>query len=129
MKTDADELAVLNEITERVIGCAYRVSNTLGTGFLEMVYENALAIELRKQGLSCEQQLPINVWYEGQLVGEFFADLIVESEVLVELKAISDLHEFHTAQCLNYLRATQKRLCLLLNFGQPRVQVKRIIFN
>lgn len=117
----------LNRITERVIGCAYTVSNTLGTGFLEKVYENALAHELRKNGLAVAQQHPIKVLYDGVVVGDFVADLLVEHEVLVELKAVKAFDDVHLAQCLNYLKATGRSLCLLLNFGTPKVQVKRVV--
>ena len=117
----------LNSITERVIGCAYTVSNTLGAGFLEKVYENALAYELRKNGLDVIQQHPIQVLYDGVVVGDFVADLLVEHEVLVELKTVRAFDDVHLAQCLNYLKATGKSICLLLNFGTPKVQVKRVV--
>jgi GxxExxY protein len=94
------------EITERVIGCAFKVSNTLGVGFLEKVYENALAYEIRKAGLHVEQQIVLNVHYEGILVGTYAADLLVEHEVLIELKVAKNLEDSHLAQCLNYLKAT-----------------------
>jgi GxxExxY protein len=112
-------------LTERIIGCAYTVANTLGAGFLEKVYENALAHELRKAGLSVAQQHGIAVHYDGILVGDFVADLLVEDTVLVELKATRDHSDFYTAQCLNYLKATGKQTCLLLNFGKARIDVKR----
>jgi GxxExxY protein len=123
---DADERR-LNEITERVIGCAYVVSNALGHGFLEKVYENALAHELRKARLAVEQQKIIKIRYDGIVVGDYVADLLVEGVVLVELKAVKILDEVHTAQCLNYLKATGLKICLLFNFGTPRVQLKRIV--
>ncbi len=116
-------------ITEKIIGCAYTVANTLGSGFLEKVYENALAYELRKAGLHVVQQHAIQVRYHGVVVGDFAADLLVERCVLVELKAVSGLEQFHIAQCMNYLRATGLRVCLLINFGRPRVQVKRIVLG
>ncbi|HEX5271126.1 MAG TPA: GxxExxY protein [Gemmataceae bacterium] len=119
------EEARLNEITERIIGAAFKVSNALGCGFLEKVYENALAHELRKSGLKAAQQHPIPVYYDGEQVGDFFADILVEDEVLVELKAARAIDPSHEAQCLNYLTATGKVICLLLNFGKPRVEVKR----
>ena len=114
----------INVLTERIIGCAFKVSNTLGCGFLEKVYENALVHELRKQGLKAEAQKPISVYYDGVLVGEFFADILVEDTVILELKATIDHHAVFVAQCLNYLKATGKSLCLLLNFGKapPRKQ-------
>jgi GxxExxY protein len=117
----------VNQITEKIIGCAYKVSNHLGTGFLEKVYENALRIEIQKTGLKVEQQKPIRVLYEGVIVGEFFADLLIENSVLIELKAVRSLDDVHMAQCLNYLRATNLKICLLINFGKPKVELKRII--
>lgn len=121
-----DETA-LNEITRTIIGCAYRVSNVLGVGFLEKVYENALAHELRKVDLTVCQQQPVKVEYDGVVVGEYVADLVVQSCVLVELKAAKHLDEAHAAQCLNYLAATGQHVCLLLNFGTAKVQVKRFV--
>ena len=125
---NADE-AALNRISERIIGCAYTVSNALGCGFLEKVYENALAHELRKAGLAFTQQYGIAVKYDGVVVGEYAVDLLVEQSVLVELKAVRALDEVHRAQCLNYLKATGLRVCLLLNFGLPRVTISRIVQN
>jgi len=116
-----------NGITEKIIGCVYRVSNTLGAGFLEKVYENALAIELEQSGLKVEQQLPIKVHYKGQLVGDFAADLLVEDRVIVELKAARTFDEVHAAQCVNYLRALNLKVCLLVNFGRSRAVIKRIV--
>ncbi len=117
----------VNEITEKVIGCLYQVSNTLGCGFLEKVYENASGIAIAKTGLQVQQQYPIQVRYDGVVVGEYFADLLVEELVLVEMKAVKLLEEIHTAQCLNYLRATGLPVCLLVNFYRPKVEIKRII--
>ncbi|MBD2209745.1 GxxExxY protein [Calothrix sp. FACHB-156] len=119
----------MDKITEKVIGCAFRVGNGLGCGFLEKVYENALAYELRKSGLLVEQQSEIQVRYDGIVVGQFFADLLVEDLVLIELKAVKSLEEKHFAQCLNYLKATNLKVCLLINFGNPKVEIKRIAHN
>ncbi|MGD8457295.1 MAG: GxxExxY protein [Anaerolineales bacterium] len=119
----------INDITEKIIGCAFTVSNTLGAGFLEKVYENALVHELRKTGLDVKQQYPIHVYYDEQLVGEYTADLFVEDCVLVELKAVKAIDEIHTSQCMNYLKATEQKVCLLLNFGKPKIQIKRIVHN
>lgn len=116
----------LNGLTERIIGCAFKVSNTLGCGFLEKVYENALVHELRKNGFKAEPQHPINVLYDGVVVGEYYADILVDDTVILELKAVTDHHDIFTAQCLNYLKATGKPLCLLLNFGKPKVEIKRL---
>jgi len=107
----------LNALTERIIRCAFRVSNTLGSGFLEKVYENALTVEMDGEGLSVQQQHPVKVSYRGEVVGDYFADLLVEDSIIVELKAVKMLDEIHMAQCLNYLKATGLKLCLLLNFA------------
>lgn len=103
------------------------MGHALGCGFLEKVYENALAIELRRGGLQVEQQHGIAVYYEGQVVGDFVADMLVEGQVVVELKASKLLDDVHMAQCLNYLKATGLCVCLLINFGKPKVEVKRIV--
>jgi len=121
--------AEINQVTERIINCVYRVSNTLGTGFLEKVYENALAIELQQNGLKVQQQHLIRVFYGDHPVGDFSADLLVEDCVIVELKAARTLNEVHSAQCLNYLKATGLKVSLLVNFGQPRAAVKRIVLD
>jgi GxxExxY protein len=128
MNTDEHRWEV-NRITERIIGCAFTVSNGLGSGFVEKVYENALAHELRKTGLEVTQQYPIKVYYDGIVVGEFFADLLVQRKVLVELKSIKTLTEKEHTQCLNYIKATKLPLCLLINFGNPKVEIKRIAGN
>ena len=117
----------LNQLSEEVIGAAYRVSNTLGCGYLEKVYENALAVELRNRGRRIVQQAAMTVLYGGQVVGEYYADLLVEHSLVVELKAVRSLDSIHEAQCLNYLRASRLRLCLLMNFARPRVDVRRIV--
>src|SRR5687768_8695458 len=103
----------INRITERIIGCAHRVSNALGSGFLEKIYENALVFELQQSRLRVQQQHPIKVHYRNVLVGDFSADLLVEECVIVELKVVKALNEVHSAQCLNYLKATGLKLCLL----------------
>ena len=121
------QLDEINQITEKVIGCAFTVSNGLGAGFLEKVYENALAHEIRKAGLSVVQQYGVPVYYDEVMVGDYVADLLVEAHVLVELKAVKALDKIHLAQCLNYLKATHLPICLLINFGKPRLEIKRII--
>jgi GxxExxY protein len=113
-----------DDLTQEIIGCAYKVHNALGAGFLERVYENALRIELEKLGLRVKQQEPINVTYEGQVVGEYYADLWVDERVLIEVKAVQALVKQHEVQLVNYLSATRIESGLLLNFG-PSVQVKR----
>jgi GxxExxY protein len=116
----------LSRITDAVIGRSFAVLNTLGAGFLEKVYENALARELRKAGMNVYQQCAVDVTYDGVVVGSYFADILVENAVVVELKVVNALAPAHTAQGLNYLRATGLPLCLLLNFGNPKLQVKRV---
>jgi GxxExxY protein len=117
----------LDQITEAVIGCAHRVSNSLGAGFLEKVYENALAVELRLSGIGSVQQQKIEVSYKDVIVGDYIADLLVEKCVLVEVKAVKALEDIHITQCLNYLKATSLSVCLLINFGTPKAVVKRIV--
>ena len=127
---DPDEIRTqTNQLTEKIINCAYRVSNTLGAGFLEKVYENALAIELQQNGLKATQQHPIMVHYGGNLAGDFIADLLVDDHVIVEIKAAKALDDAHTAQCMNYLKATGIKVCLLVNFGKPRVDIRRIVLD
>ena len=120
-------MAAINEITKSTIGCAFRISNGLGSGFLEKVYENALAHEIRKAGHRVEQQAKIKVYYDGIVVGDYVADMLVEDKVLLEIKAVQTLADVHIAQCLNYLAATQLPVCLLINFGTPKVQIKRLV--
>ena len=121
----ADEIRI-NALSERIIGYAFRVLNTLGAGFLEKVYENALAHEMREARLSVAQQKGITVYYNGTVVGDYVADLVVEETIVVELKASKTLEPAHTAQCINYLKATGMHLCLLLNFGRPRLEIHRV---
>ena len=116
------------EITDKIIAAFYKVYNTLGYGFLEKVYDNAVVIELRKQGLEVISQAPITVFYEDNVVGEYFADLLVANAVIIELKAAKDLADEHEAQLLNYLKATPHEVGLLLNFG-PKPQFKRKAFE
>ena len=113
-----------DDLTHKIIGCAYKVHNALGPGFLEKVYENSLRIELERLGLEVKQQEPINVMYDGFVVGEYFADLWVDERVVIELKASQVLVKRHEVQLVNYLAATGIDCGLLLNFG-PSVEVKR----
>lgn len=125
---NADEHRLdLDALTHAVIGCAYRVSNELGCGYVEKVYRNAMLRVLERAGLKAEKEAPISVLFDGVVVGEFFADLLVEGVVLVELKAVRELDELHWAQCLNYLKATKLPVCLLINFGSTRIQLKRFV--
>src|ERR1700722_16116681 len=108
----------LNELSGQVIGCALTVLNTLGAGFLEKVYENALALEVRAAGLSVVQQCGARMYYHDMVVGEYFVDLLVEDALLVELKTVKALDDVHRVQCINYLKATDRQPCLLLQFRQ-----------
>jgi GxxExxY protein len=116
------------ETTEKIIKAFYNVYNKLGYGFLEKVYENALLIELKKSGFICEKQKPICVFYENEIVGDFFADIIVNNTIILELKACELLIKDHELQVVNYLKATDIEVALLLNFGK-NPQVKRKIYS
>jgi GxxExxY protein len=115
------------DVTETVIGCAYRVYNKMGFGFLESVYEKCLLIELRKEGLDTESQKPITVYYENEIVGEFIADIIVNNTIILELKSVRRIIKAHEVQLVNYLIATGKPVGLILNFGERKVEIKRKI--
>ncbi|HUV40868.1 MAG TPA: GxxExxY protein [Sedimentisphaerales bacterium] len=115
------------ELTERIIGCAYRVYNKMGFRFVESVYEKSLLIELKKDGLTAESQKPIIVHYENEIVGEFKADILVEDTAILELKSIRQINRAHEVQLVNYLVATGKPVGLVLNFSEQKVQVKRKI--
>jgi GxxExxY protein len=116
-----------DQITENVIGAAFEVSNTLGCGFAEKVYERGLTEEIRLRGLKVKAQAPMCVLYKGKTVGEYFTDLLVEEQVIVELKCIENLAPEHTAQCLNYLKASHLKVALLLNFQRPKLAWKGIV--
>ena len=113
------------EITHRIIGAAYKVFNTLGFGFLESVYKKAMIIELTKDNLGVETEKPLKVYYDNQVVGDFFADLFVEETVVVELKSVENLTKAHEVQLVNYLNCLEKDIGLLINFGPSGVEVKR----
>jgi GxxExxY protein len=119
----------LNRLSEQIIGCAFTVANTLGSGFVEKVYENAMTLEMRARGISAEQQRGIVVLYNGSIIGQYAADILVEESIIIEVKATKATDPGQLAQCRNYLKATGLRLCLLINFGGPRVQVRRIVLN
>jgi GxxExxY protein len=116
-----------NELSRTIIGCAMKVSSALGPGFLEKVYENALVHEMRRAQLEVRQQAPLKVTYDGVVVGEYTADIIVEDHVIVELKAAKAIDASHQAQMLNYMRATGIQLGLLLNFGAKSLGIKRMV--
>ena len=115
------------ELTGKILECAFAVHNSLGAGFLEKVYENALVLELRSSGIACEQQRPLKVTYKGAVVGDYQADMVVEGKVLIELKACSALDSNHEAQLMNYLRASGLHVGLLLNSGRPKLEYRRFV--
>jgi GxxExxY protein len=119
----------LESIVERVIGAAYEVSNVLGPGFLEKVYERALYHELLLRGLHARTQVGFLVDYKGQAVGDYVADLLVEERLIVELKCVESFTNEHLAKCINYLKASRLQLALLLNFQRPRVEWRRVIYS
>jgi GxxExxY protein len=114
-------------LTERVLGAVFEVSNSLGAGFLERVYQRALLTELRLRSIRAIAEVSFEVTYKGHAVGEYFADILVEDALVVELKCAERLSNEHTAQCINYLRASGRTLCLLVNFQKPKVEWKRIV--
>ncbi len=119
---------ILENKTRRIIKCFYEVYNTLGYGFLEKVYESALCIELNKNGFVCERQKKIDVYYKDKMIGEYFADILVDGEIILELKVAETLCEEHEFQLINYLKATNIEVGLLLNFGK-KPEIKRKIFS
>ncbi|HEY7388123.1 MAG TPA: GxxExxY protein [Bryobacteraceae bacterium] len=127
LQKNTDEYAFLESLTERVLAAIFEVSNTLGAGFLEKVYERALLRELALRGISATAQASFAIAYKGQYVGEYFADILVENALVVELKCVDRLANEHIAQCLNYLRASGKAVCLLVNFQKPKVEWRRIV--
>jgi len=120
-----DKELLYSELTRSIIGCAFDVINELGAGFLESVYENAMLIALASAGHAVESQRAVTVHFRGQSVGDFYADLLVEQKVLVELKAVKAIAPEHEAQVINYLNATGIQVGLLINFGKPRLEFKR----
>ena len=124
---NTDERRCPDSLTERVIAAILEVSNTLGAGFLEKVYERALLRELSLRGIQATAQASFAVDYKGQRIGEYYSDLLVEGVLVIELKCVERLANEHTAQCLNYLRASGRRVCLLVNFQRPKAEWRRIV--
>ena len=118
---------LLGNVSYEILSAAFEVHNILGGGFLEKVYENAMAVELTSRGINVEAQKDIQVYYKGSLVGTYIADLLVKGDVIVELKSVEILTKVHEAQLLNYLKATGKQLGLLINFGKSKVEHKRFV--
>ena len=118
----------IKEMTYEINGAVFEVNKILGPGFLEKVYENALLVELKKRKLKAEAQVPIHVEYKSETVGEYFADILVEDKVVLELKAVESLQKIHEAQLLNYLKATNYSVGLLINFTYPKAEIRRFVF-
>ena len=117
----------LNDLTYKINGAVFEVNKVLGHGFLESVYEKALLVELRSNGLKTDSQVPIKVEYKSENVGEYFADIVVEDQVILELKAVDKLQKIHEAQLLNYLKATGFKVGMLVNFTYPKAEIKRFV--
>jgi GxxExxY protein len=117
-----------DKLTYEINGAVFEVNRLLGSGFLEKVYENALLHELRIRGLKAENQVPLSVQYKDIVAGEYFADIVVEDRIIIEIKAVERLLKIHEAQILNYLKATQSKLGLLVNFSYPKAEIKRFVF-
>ena len=113
------------EITNNILAACFEVSKDLGAGFLESVYQNALVIVLHEKGLTLERDHPLAVSFHGQIVGQFYADIMVEDKIILELKAVSALTDIHKAQVINYLKATGIEVGLLINFGNPKLEYRR----
>ena len=119
----------INDITYTINGAAFEVNRVLGSGFLEKVYENALLVELKERGLNAESQIPVKVFYKKKVVGEYIIDILVEKKVIVELKTVEKFDNVHEAQLLNYLKASEIRVGLLINFKHPKVEIKRMVMD
>jgi len=124
---NADERRCPDSLTEQVLAAVFEVSNTLGAGFLERVYERALLRELGLRGIQAKSQASFKVTYKGSIVGDYFADMLIEDSLVIELKCVDRLTNEHTAQCLNYLKASGRTVCLLVNFQKAQVEWKRIV--
>lgn len=123
----SEERILFKDLSYKIVGLAMEVHNELGPGFLEKVYENALLVMLEENGIRAESQVPVQVQFHGRIVGDFFADIVVENSVILELKAQDRIAEIHKAQTLNYLKATNFRLALLINFGKYRLEYERLV--
>ena len=119
----------INELTYAIRGAIFEVNNILGPGFLEKIYENALLIELRIRGMKAESQVPLKVSYKDNVVGEYFADILVENHVIIELKTVESFEKIHEAQVLNYLKATGLKIGLLVNFKHQKADIKRLVLD
>ena len=126
MDTNEDEI-LYKDLSYKIVGLAMRVHRKLGYGFLEKVYENALMVLFRREGIEAKQQAPITVYFEEEVVGNYYADILVEDKVILEMKSVEKIIDAHIAQTLNYLKATGLRLAIILNFSKEKLEYKRII--
>ena len=126
MDTNEDKI-LYKDLSYKIVGLAMEVHNKLGYGFLEKVYENALMVLLHKEGIKTEQQAPISVYFDGEVVGDYYADILIDKEIILELKVAGNIADFHRAQALNYLKATDLRLAIILNFGKERLEYERLV--
>ena len=122
-----EEKILHKDLSYKIIGLAMEVHTKLGYGFLEKVYENAMMVLLRREGIHAKQQAPITVYFVGEVVGDYYADILVEDKIILELKAIEKITDVHRAQTLNYLKATGLRLAILLNFGKEKLKYERLV--
>jgi len=122
-----EDKIVYRELSYKLVGLAIQVRKELGFGFLEKVYENALMVLLRENGIRAEQQVPIKVSFHGQVIGDYVADILLENSIIIELKAVDRIIPIHKAQVLNYLKATGLRLAILLNFGKDSLEHERLV--
>ncbi len=126
MSTNEKDI-LYKDLSYKIVGLAIEIHNKLGYGFLEKVYENALMLLFRREDIIAKQQTPISVYFEREIVGEYFSDILVENKIILELKAIEKITDVHKAQTLNYLKATGLRLAIILNFGKKKLEYKRIV--
>lgn len=126
---DTKEKKILyKDLSYKIIGLSIEVYNKLGYGFLEKVYENALMVLFKREGIQAKQQTPITVYFEGEMVGEYYADFLVEDKIILELKAVEKIVDTHKSQTLNYLKATGLQLAIILNFGKERFEYERLVY-
>ena len=126
MNTNKNKI-LYKDLSYKIVGLAMQVYNKLGYGFLEKVYENALMVLFRRERIKAEQQFPITVYFEGEVVGDYFADILVENKIIIELKVAEKITDYHRAQVLNYLNATGLRLAIILNFGKEGLKFERFV--
>ena len=122
-----EEKILYKDLSYKIVGLAMEAHNKLGYGFLEKVYENALMVLLRKEGIKAERQAPITVYFDGEVVGDYYADILIDNKIILELKAAVNIADTHRAQTLNYLKATGLRLAMILNFGKERLEYERLV--